>query len=127
MKRRDFILIGVAGVAAISVPAYYFLRDFQYDKSLSEPQSLSLICDSQTISAIGKQYRLQTPAEKSERQLVKRLLEDVSDEKDRVTEHLEERIIKDFETGNTIIIDGWILSMTEARQCALYSINNPRN
>jgi len=40
--------------------------------------------------------------------------------------HLEESIKNDFETGNTVIVDGWILSRTEARQCALLSTINPK-
>jgi len=124
MKRRNFILIGTAGIAAISIPsAFYFFGDVQYDKSLSEPRSLSLIWDSQTIASIGNQYRLQTPAENSRRKLVRKLLDDISDQNGEMTSLLEEKIIKDFETGDTIIADGWILSITEARQCALFSID----
>jgi hypothetical protein len=28
----------------------------------------------------------------------------------------------DFAHGRTVIVDGWILSVTEARQCALFSL-----
>ena len=28
----------------------------------------------------------------------------------------------DFAAGRTVVIDGWVLSVTEARQCALYSL-----
>jgi hypothetical protein len=28
----------------------------------------------------------------------------------------------DFAGGRTIVIDGWVLSVTEARQCALFSL-----
>ena len=28
----------------------------------------------------------------------------------------------DFDDGRTVVVDGWILSATEARQCALYSL-----
>ena len=28
----------------------------------------------------------------------------------------------DFEHGRTVVVDGWILSVTEARQCALFSL-----
>jgi hypothetical protein len=28
----------------------------------------------------------------------------------------------DFARGRTIVIDGWVLSVTEARQCALFSL-----
>ena len=28
----------------------------------------------------------------------------------------------DFAAGRTVVIEGWVLSMTEARQCALFSL-----
>lgn len=60
MKCRDFIIITTAGIAAISIPAYYFyLGDIEYDSSLAQPQPLSLIWDAETKSAIGTSYRNQ--------------------------------------------------------------------
>ena len=119
MKRRNFIIIGTAGIAAAALPAaFYFLRDVEYDPALADPQSLSLIWDTETITDIGNKYRLQIPSEKSERSLVKLLDVPGSD--------LEQIITKDFESGNTVIIDGWILSKTEARQCALFSLTAPK-
>jgi hypothetical protein len=35
---------------------------------------------------------------------------------------LEERIRNDFIYGNTVAVDGWLLSLTEARLCALVSL-----
>ena len=29
----------------------------------------------------------------------------------------------DFEAGRTVLVSGWVLSQTEARQCALYSLS----
>jgi len=127
MKRRHFIMIGTAGIAAVSIPtAYYFLNDIDYDRSLADPQSLSLIWDTETIKKIGNQYRLQMPSEKSERSLVKTLKAAVSEVSLADAPNLEEIIKKDFETGNIIIVDGWILSRTEARQCALFSLTEPK-
>ena len=35
---------------------------------------------------------------------------------------LEDRIRNDFTYGNTVAVDGWLLSLTEARLCALVSL-----
>ena len=122
MKRRDFIFITTAGIAAISIPAYYFyLGDIEYDSSLAQPQSLSLIWDTETINAIGTGYRNQFPAEHKARSLVRQLNKDLSVGSGDLAEALEHKVAEDFETGNTVMIDGWILSVTEARQCALFS------
>jgi hypothetical protein len=119
MKRRDFILLATTGIAAVAIP-YYYLRDVEYDGSLAEPKQLSMIWDTETITKIGDNYRLQVPDEKSERTLVKLLSEDISSDA-AIGKSMEQKIKKDFETGNTVMIDGWILSVTEARQCALFS------
>ena len=127
MKRRNFILLGAAGVAAVSIPtAYYFLTDLEYDQALADPQLLSLIWDTETIKKIGNQYRLQMPSENSERPLVKSLKAAASEASLANSSNLEEVIKKDYETGDTIIVDGWILSRTEAPQCALFSLIEPK-
>jgi hypothetical protein len=119
MKRRNFILIGAAGVAAVSVPsAFYFFRDIEYDKSLADPGSLLFILDGPAVVMLGEQYRILFPGEDSERFLARKLSADAPD--------LQNIIINDFETENTVLVDGWILSKTEARQCALFSIINKK-
>tara|TARA_R110002167_G_scaffold29771_4_gene99101 strand:+ start:3955 stop:4338 length:384 start_codon:yes stop_codon:yes gene_type:complete len=121
MERRKFILIATAGGIAIALPTWYFkIRSISYDKSLADTPLLSLIWDKTTINAIGNQYLLLVPEEKKERSLVKILS---TDTKDNATHSAiaNQKIKHDFEEGNTIIIDGWILSKTEARQCALLS------
>jgi hypothetical protein len=35
---------------------------------------------------------------------------------------LAQLVREDFDAGRTVIIDGWVISVTEARQCALYSL-----
>jgi hypothetical protein len=124
MKRKNFILMTAAGLAAISIPfAYSYLKDDEYNNLLAQPVSLSFIWDNQTINEIGNKYRLQVPHENKERALVGELLADT--DTDNLTLSLDEKIIKDFKTGNIIIVDGWILSITEARQCALSSTIQP--
>lgn len=111
MKRRNFIISATASIGVISASAYYFFRDVEYDPGLAEPQSLSLLWDAKTIRAIGSLYRKDFPSEKSERSLVKLLTPTPT----------EDTITSDFKKGRVVVIDGWILSVTEARQCALAS------
>jgi len=37
-------------------------------------------------------------------------------------ESLDDQIQDDFEEGRTVVVDGWVLSVTEARQTALFSL-----
>lgn len=121
MKRRDFVILTAAGATAIALPsAYYYFGDVDYDIALTTPESLSLIWDDQTIKSVGAAYLRQVPDEASVRDLVGNLPNSSS-------AVLEEVIRKDFNTGNHVIVDGWILSVTEARQCALASIAEPKS
>ena len=122
MKRRNFILLSATGVAAIGT-SYWYLNYYtsEFDSLITEPESLSYIWSRETISAIGRGYRKQFPSEDSEHSLVKLLLADTQDDISAIAA-LKRGIKNDFETGNTVMIDGWILSITEARQCALFSI-----
>lgn len=122
MKRRSFILMGAAGAAAISIPAYnYYFGDVAYDPLLAQPKSLSLIWEDHEIQAIGKEYIKQTPDEQRVRTLVNLL----SDGSSGISA-LENKTIEDFKAGKTVMVDGWILSATEARQCALASTSQPK-
>lgn len=124
MKRRNFIIAGAAGIAAVSIPsAWYFISGTVYNKVIAIPGSLLLIMDAPSIALIGQQYLAQLPGENSERKLVKRIMDGVEEQQDTLNRELEAKIATEFKAGNTVIVDGWILSVTEARQCALLSID----
>ena len=35
---------------------------------------------------------------------------------------IAQQVRDDFAAGRTVVVDGWVLSATEARQCALFSL-----
>lgn len=127
MKRRNFI-IGAVGITAISISGTYFYisRDIDYDPLLAEPQSLFLIWDNETISTIGKQYTGQITDENTEQALAKKLVADMTGSGDALIQNLEKKIKLDFEEDNIVLVDGWMLSKTEVRQCALFSTLQPK-
>jgi hypothetical protein len=123
MKRRNFIMITSAGIAALAIPTLvYSLREGPIDVIMFQPQSLAKIWDTDTMNTIGLNYMLKVPKENRQRTLVKRISEKAAGEAGNLITTLEEQIKNDFISGNTIMIDGWILSVTEARQCALFSL-----
>ena len=100
------------------------------DKSWAVPGLLSHICDAKTLKEIGNDYRHKYPGESNEEQLARLLLEDrdhkiipVNTEDAFIRSLLENKIKRDFQVGNTVVIKGWVLSKTEAQQCALYSLS----
>lgn len=127
MNRRNFVLLGACGIAAISIPtSCSYFGDVEYDPLLAHPQSLSLIWENESIKAIGNKYRTQVPEEKNVRSLVNLLMEDISGNKPLLTESLEQKIKTDFKTKKTVMVNGWVLSVSEARQCALYSLTKTK-
>ena len=130
MNRRNFISLTTLAATAVSVP---FLNcsgaNIELDKKLALPQTLSQILDQKTLTAIGKAYGNVHPAEyaasKLEQQLVNdnhgQIISSSTSAKD-IYLILNKKIQNDFETANTINLNGWVLSLTEARQCALFSL-----
>jgi len=125
MKRRKFITISTVGAAVIIVPTIYQIaKRYESLNPLIYPQTLAQIWNEETIKIIGSEYLLQTPNENN-RQILKHLiLENKSIIDSNLEKSLKDQIKKDFETKNIAIIDGWILSITEVRQCALYLLTN---
>jgi len=123
MKRRNFVLLAGIGVSAIAIPTWYYkYRNLEQDQLLNEPELLSYIWDGATINEIGSLYREKFSDENSEQKLLKLLFNNDSTNLERNTEILNKQITNDYKTGNTIMIDGWVLARTEARQCALFSL-----
>lgn len=126
MKRRNFILLSTGGVAALAIPTWYNLYGpFDYNPLLVEPELLSYIWDNNTISEIGQNYRQLFPNENTERRLVSLLTEHISSDSISFNEEVNNQIQEDYKDGRIVMLDGWLLSVTEARQCALFSLTQP--
>jgi hypothetical protein len=78
------------------------------------------------IKDAGKIYLKNTPLESNEDKLVQLLANNnsIANSEDQKAIHyyLDKKIQHDFETGNTVMVKGWVLAVTEARQCALFSL-----
>jgi len=130
MKRRTFVLLSLYSGAAISLPSLGCSTGSAVaGKPWIQPQLLSHICDAKTLQEIGTAYRNKVSAESKEENLLNLLLTDKSNKILPITSDdilinslLEQKIQKDFETDKTVIVKGWVLSETEARQCALFSL-----
>jgi hypothetical protein len=131
MKRRTFIIATVAFAAAIAIPSISYHRKHTLPADpLIRPHVLGHFCDGETINEIGINYRAQVPEENKEKKLVELLLTNDKGKKiepgnsKAVSELLEQKIQQEFKEGRIVIEDGWVLSETEARQCALFSMSD---
>ena len=121
MKRRNFLGIITAGVVILGIISWFFVIKKQKPESDSfGPDVLSNICSRDKIIEIGKKYR-QISAENDKTTLNQLLF---VDNELPARQYFEQKVRQDFENNDTVLIDGWLLSVTEARQCALLSLQS---
>ena len=99
---------------------YYKFKTAIGSKKSWEPHSLSAICTRDKMIDLGLAYR-QITGENNLDSLKGLLAIERDSPFINRQKQLEERISEDFKQDHTIMIDGWLLSITEARQCALLS------
>ncbi len=127
MKRKSFIVSSAVIAAGLPVAYYFSKHKWKNNNPLIRPDVLSHFCDENAIREIGLLYRNRTPGENQKEKLMQLLLTDNAGNKvkpnDRsmIAELLDKKIQEEFAQYKTIIINGWIISTTEARQCALFS------
>ena len=123
MKRKKFILLSGIGLSTIAIPTIFFhSQKSTHVLSLEEPAFLSTIWDEETMIEIGEAFRAAFPEDDDEAKLTQSLVE-IAGKPDNFSQiDLDAQIQNDYATNQTVQLNGWILSKTEARQCALYSI-----
>ena len=129
MKRSVFIkaVLAIAATAALPV-LYNRSRTKGRTNSLSVPGVLGDFCDDNEIYKIGVQYRSMVPTESTKEKLTELLLANGKGKKNtslsnaEIDKLLNKNITKEYSDYNTMVINGWIISPTEARQCALFSL-----
>lgn len=91
------------------------------EQLLARPGLLDLLGDEALVRRLGAHYRSAFPAEGEAKALRAAVLAGKSPGVS-LPEHLETRIRDDFRDGRTVVLEGWVLARTEARQCALCSL-----
>ena len=126
MKRRDFIQLSAFATAAISLPLLHSCSPSLTVGAMSQPVFLSRLFDKNMIKDAGQAYLKKVPSEGDENRLVELIASNGniinSTDESAIHQYLDKKIQDDFATGNTVLVKGWVLAVTEARQCALFSI-----
>ena len=123
MDRRRFVLLSTIGGLSLSLPFSCSQATMdEQDPQLLQAKSLAAIWNPDEIKKIGDLYRAQFPGEKSEGVLIKKLLAQLPSDPSDIENDLQRLTIKDFQDQATVLLNGWLLSRTEARQCALFSL-----
>ena len=124
IDRRRFLQLTTAGVLA-SVTASACVSDEAVDeREVAQPALLGML-GAVGVRQLGVRYREMVPKENAEAALRAA----ISDGGRRALRFpwtarpsLARQVRDDFAEGRTVLVNGWVLSATEARQCALFSL-----
>lgn len=123
MHRRSFIRITSA--AALAALTANCSTGAGYDEpSLARPELLEAL-GADGVRAIGTRYRATHPRERDAASIRGAILASRpwrARLTGMATPTIADLVRDDFERGRTVVVNGWLLSATEARQCALFSL-----
>ena len=74
------------------------------------------------IRQLGDHYRTANPSENSADALRAAISNGQGPRIPLLGKSIDDQVRDDFAAGRTVLVDGWILSVTEARQAALFSL-----
>ena len=118
LDRRRFLQLSAIGIAAGLTDLGCAERN---DRRLDQPGLIDVL-GPQRVHELGTHYRAQTPAERDAETLRAKISEASSG---LFHKSVDDAIEDDFENGRTVVVDGWVLAVTEARQAALFALSRP--
>jgi hypothetical protein len=116
---RRKVLRFIASLLALPLLTYLPWRSIRRDRLLMRQFKWSL-SPSKHTRAIGRVYLEVVPEEAGPHRLERLLLTDTGSTDRAAVQHC---VRTDFRVGRTVCLDGWVLSVTEARLCALTCLN----
>ncbi len=135
MLRSNFLKMGALATGSLLFGAWGCSNpetDLFY--VLARPNDLSSIFDYKTILDIGQAYIHLCPQECTKSRLISQLSLNANGRKissnsggEEAGNMINQKIKHDFSNGNIVILKGWILASTEAKQCALFYLIEKNN
>lgn len=127
MDRRQFVKATAVGAVGLGLPGAAWCFDSgSSPQRLAQPELLEILRDPERVREIGFSYCMATPHEAHAEALQDAILADLEASgaaaEPAVHAGLRRQVSGDFAAGRTVTVNGWVLSVTEARQCALYSL-----
>jgi hypothetical protein len=122
LDRRRFLQLSALGIAGTVAESACGASDDRTDAAVDRPQLLAML-GPERVRQLGADYRASKPRETSADSLRAALSNGHGLRIPFIKSgSLDDRIRDDFATGRTVVVDGWVLSLTEARQAALFSL-----
>ena len=118
MNRRPFIRNLILGALVVSAGGLYWGARNNNRNSLIRPAVLGRICDRETLIDIGLQY-MDKSGETDALRLEEMIIAELPPIRLNQEAQLQKKIAAEYRSGETVVLNGWMMSVTEARQCAL--------
>jgi hypothetical protein len=116
----------LSAVTATALTAPFISSCNSKQQAEERPVFFSAIAEDSSIIKTGVAYRKSNRHEDDENTLKRILLSaaGANDSGDAASlrTQLANAVDADFKNGKVLVVNGWVLSLTEARQCALFSI-----
>ena len=116
-RRRQLLKAACAGVGISALGAVGAFRIAADDESPLRQLRFKSVEAAQSAALLGAAYLTRFPAERDRERLMDLVFPEATSEGS-----LQERIRLDFTVGRTVKLDGWVLSVTELRYCALTAL-----
>jgi hypothetical protein len=128
MKRRTFIYSGVAVATGLGLSGLFLWNNESKWKEhpLLYPFILSNILDEESLRLIGNSYSVMRPDENYKVKLLNAItngIQTIQSSTSDLAIEIEKKVEMDFKSDKFIVIKGWVISETEARQCALLTLS----
>ena len=121
LDRRRFLQLSALGIVATVADSACGTSSEHADAAADRPQLLAML-GPERVRQLGEHYRAATPRENSADALRAAISNGRGPRIPLLRKSIDDQVRDDFEAGRTVIADGWILSVTEARQAALFSL-----
>lgn len=128
MKRRLFVKLGLFSAGALTIPFLQCKPSGSVNSVLYRPAFLSQICEEKELLEIGLDYRKLNKEGNKPQNLVRQLLTNKNGKtlsektpSEELTKMIQDKIHQNFADNDFVTIKGWVISETEAQQCALYT------
>ncbi len=126
INRRTFLKLSTYTAAALAISLSNGCSNRTIDAAAVPPLFFSHLVDVKMILDTGKAYLAKFPAENHQDKLTDLLQNNHSftgtQDAAAIRSYLNSEVENDFKTGKVVMVNGWVLSVTEARQCALLSL-----
>jgi hypothetical protein len=123
LDRRRFLQLAATGMVAGLTTSACASDTGEDAAALGKPALVEML-GPERAREIGTQYRASVRTENTEAALRDAISRSRGRQFLRIgNRSIEEQIRDDFAAARTVVVNGWVLSQTEARQCALYSLS----